>query len=346
MLRSLAPILSVLTLAAGVQTVRAQDMPQPAPELQKLSVFVGDWEGSGTAVMAPGQPESGWTSQTTYRWALGKHFLQADTSIVFEGQPQPMVFREFMGWDRENRRYVNLAVNNMGEAGVHPVHFVGDDSLCGLMLWVRDGEPQAERALTKFTKDSMSMSITFLGVEGPAREGVTGTFRRVAKAQPTAIEAAHSLWGNPAEMQKMVRMCGTFDVAGSMVMAPGTPEFPITGRDTIRSLFDGAIVHIETHGQPDYESQGFYSWSAADQCYLMSYANSMGQVGSMKVWFADDNTLVGTSAGLDMGTPSAQRVVVTLDDQGRPKNVLCHGLIGTHAPMRTFEADYTLAQGK
>jgi hypothetical protein len=335
-------LISVLSFASAL--VPAQEAPAPAAELSRLQVFVGHWQGSGEAQMVPGQPKTKWTCESVYGWALNEHFLQADTTIVFEGHPTPMQFREYLGWDREHRRYVTLAANNMGEAAVNTAHFVGQDVVVGMMLWTRQGKPEFERAWTKYGKDSMTMSITFLGTDGPAVEGVTGTFQRVDKANPRPLDSVPAMMGAPPEMARIARMVGDFDVAGSMVMMPGTPKMDIRGRDAIRPLFGGALVQVSTRGEPDYRAEAFYSWDHGDGCYRLAYVNNMGQVGSVRCWFTGDSTFVGVGAGPMAGVPTAKRILLHLDEKGRPKRVVGHGLVGDAEPYQSFSADYVPAK--
>lgn len=341
---------SFLALLLCLPLAAQDDMPGPAPELARLKPLAGNWEGAGTAVFAPGAPASKWTGKVTSEWALGGHWLMTDTEILFEGEA-PMRFHEYTGWDRENRRYVQLTVNNMGEGLLNTVHFVGDDTMVLMMPNMREGTPQIERALTKFGADSQTFSMAFFGHEGVAREGVTGTFKRVAKTSLSALESASAMGpANPA-MAKIARMAGSFEVAGEMTMAPGQPAMKIKGVDAIRTLFDGAIVQVTTTGTADgmpgtYEAHGYYAWDATDGAYDVLMVSNMGEVMKGEARFAGDDTLVQIFSGLRMGQLSVSRSVMQLDAKGHPKKVVNHSCMGAADPMQDFVGTYEAASGK
>lgn len=334
------PLLVALPLSA-------QDAA-PAAELAKLKPLAGHWKGSGTASMAPGST-SKWTAQVKSEWVLGGHWLMTDSDITFEDGPR-MRFREYLGWDRENQRYVQLTVNSMCEGVLTTPHFVGDDTMVVMMSMLRQGSPEAERVTTKFGGDQQSFAITFLEAQGQPSDGVQGTFQRAAKVEPQALEAAHATMPTPPEMAKIGRMAGTFAVTGEMRMAPDAPVMKIRGTDTIRSLFDGAIVQVITTGTADgmpgtYDAHAYYAWDAADRSYEVLVVSNMGEVMSGEARFVGDDSLVQTFSGLRMGQPSVARSILTLDAAGKPVKIVNHSCSGTAAPMQDFTGTYEAAKG-
>ncbi|MEZ5962291.1 MAG: DUF1579 family protein [Planctomycetota bacterium] len=323
-------------------------IPGPAPELAKLKPFAGKWRGEGTAVMRPGGPTSKWTASVDAQWQLGGHFLQSDTEIHFDGMPTPMRFREFMGWDRENRRYVNLVVSNTGEGMLTEPHFADDHNLVLMMRRVEGGMPLFERTVTTIDKDSWKFVITFLRPEGDATESVRGDFQRDDRVRVPELGQSEALMPADGRMAKLARMAGVFDVAGEMTM-PGMQAMKITGKDTVRTLFGGSIVEIHTVGgselAPDsYEAFAFYALDAGRDCYRMVYVNNMGQVGSMDARFVGDDKLVATFAGQYWGQPTTSRVVLKLDARGRPAATASHSCMGADEPTCDFRATYTPAK--
>lgn len=341
-MRSTTLIWIVIFLSAGLW---AQDMmPKPAPELERLKAFEGYWAGSGSAVMAPGQPATAWTSQTLYEWGMGGHFLIADTAIKFAGMPEAMRFREFMGWDRENRRYVNLMVGNLGEVAIVPVEFVGDNKFVSMVPRVRNGTTEIERAVTTYTKDTMSMAMTFLSLEGASADNVTGTFKRAEKKPIQELSAAKALMPADPAMAAMTKLVGTYEVGGKMSMMPGAPEVTIKGKDVVTSLFDGSVVCTESVGTAEgvpgqYNSFAFYAWKPHQKRYTIAYLSNFGDIGESDVWVKDSKIIV-TMDGLRMGEPMATRMVMTLDKDGRVTAATSHTCMGTHPPMQDFTATY------
>src|SRR5262249_9078737 len=144
--------------------------------------------------------------------------------------------------------YANLAVNNEGNTELKTLYFQGDDTVVSLWRGVRDGKPYAMREVTKFQKDAATFTITMLPDQGPATDMVTGSMKRVAKAKPTAIEAALAMGTAHPEMAKVARLGGSYEVTGELVMMPGAPPMKIHGRDDFRTLFGGVVVQQVTHG--------------------------------------------------------------------------------------------------
>ncbi len=92
-------------------------MPKPSPELAKFEPLIGNWEGVGTATMAPGAPPTNWTSRGTAKWIMNGFFVQEDVRIKFEGEnvPPPMCWRTYYGWDSNKRKLVAFSASNEGK---------------------------------------------------------------------------------------------------------------------------------------------------------------------------------------------------------------------------------------
>jgi len=326
-------------------TLLAQAPPPPSKQLDKLKPLAGHWQGTGTAVMQPGQPPSPWTCESTYEWVLGGYWLQCDTSIRIEGMPGAMRFRDYMGWDAETERFVDLTVNNMGEVMMWPMQFVGEDKLVTMVCMQRMGQLEAERSVTQFGKDEMSLAITFLGVEGMPTAGVQGKMHRVAKASPEPVDACHAMMPVAEPMAKIARMRGVFDVQGTMTMVPGEPAMKITGRDVAQTLFDGAILQVVTKGAAEgdpaaYEAHGYYGWNVAESCYTCIMVSDMGEAGVTQCRFVGDDKFVATYGGTMNKVPLITRTVAELDATGAIQTVVAHSCIGTEPPFESFRASY------
>ncbi|MEZ5966578.1 MAG: DUF1579 family protein [Planctomycetota bacterium] len=318
----------------------AQDMPRPAPELAKLAVLEGGWQGEGTATMAPGAPPTKWNATSTYAWVLGRFWLQGDTAVEFEGMGT-MRMREYLGWDGENKRFVALTVGNSGEATLNTLHFDGKE-MVQVSHRVRDGRPEVERMRTVVDGDHMDFAISFFATQGESNEAVRGKLHKVAKAELPPIGAARAMMPVAPEMTKIARMAGIYDGKGEMIMAPGTAPMPIAGRDTTTVLFDGGIVMTETKGSegPPYEAHGFHAWNPTGSCYKIVSIDSMGMICEMDGRLAD-GAMICTANCLRMGMPCVSRCVVSLDKDGRPVKVVNHSCMGDAPPMQDFSMTYT-----
>jgi len=340
-------LLAALALPSLTFANAQEEMPAPATELKKLEGLIGHWQGSGTALMAPGSQPSKWTSQSTYAWSLGNHFVREDTIVAFSGMPQPMAFRCYYGWDREGGRYVNVMVSNSGEAKLVELQILADGTMLQFIPHQENGSNWIERARSKIDGDSMSMTIDFLMAEGPSAQIVTGSFERVDKVKATALDAS-AFEATPNEaMRKLARMAGTYSIDGNMVMMHGSPPMKITGTDKLSMLFGGNVLLTTTEGYAagstaKYEAENYFAWDPLRKCIVSVFVSNMGEVGSMESRFSEDGkSLISTTAATYMGQPCAQRYVLELDADGKLTKGSGHCLIGTTAPYQSFSATYT-----
>ncbi len=329
---------------AGVTA--AQDTPKPAPELQKLAPLIGSWQGSGTAVMGPGEP-SKWESSSTYSWALGNFFVQEDTTVRFSGMPNALVMRSYLGWDAQNERYVAVVADNDGDVSVDRVELAADGSIVQLDHGFHDGHGFTERYTTKVDGDSMQFSIALLMAEGTPMEAAKGTMRRVDEAAPAAMDASSfTAAPNPAIVQ-LGKSAGTYAVKATMVMMPGTPAMNISGKDVVTRLFGGTLVHVHTtgtaEGMPDaYEGQLFYGWDAERSCIKAVMVSNMGEVAEMYGKLTPDHQqFVLASTAEYMGQLCSQRTIMDFDPDGAVVKAVGHCLMGTAAPFESWNATYT-----
>jgi len=72
-----APIflLVVLLSLVAVASAQAPQAPKPAPELQRLNYFAGNWKSDSDMKASPFGPAGKVTSKDHYEWMAGKFFL-------------------------------------------------------------------------------------------------------------------------------------------------------------------------------------------------------------------------------------------------------------------------------
>ena len=121
-------VLSSLILAAAPAVAQAPDT-SPAKEVKKFEKLIGTWEGTGTVTHGPGIPTEKWTSRSSCKWALSGHFVREDVRIEVPSQTNPLEFINLYGWDRENERYVQIEINNMGVGRLNEVHFTDNGKM-------------------------------------------------------------------------------------------------------------------------------------------------------------------------------------------------------------------------
>ena len=110
MKRALAVLASILFIT--IAGAFAQGPPPPAPELQKLDYFVGNWTMDGD--IKPGPMGSGGKSTGTAReeWMDGKYFLVSHGT--FGGVMGEGTETAYMGYDSSKNVYTYDAFNSLG----------------------------------------------------------------------------------------------------------------------------------------------------------------------------------------------------------------------------------------
>jgi hypothetical protein len=340
------PSLTVLSLALLALTAPAQDLPKPAPELQRLAPLIGHWQGGGTAQMGPGEPTN-WESHSTFAWALGGYFVQEDTVVRFGGMPEPLVMRSYLGWDPANRTFVSAGIDNDGNVGVNRMEMPEDGTFVTLIQRVQGGQLYFERYTTRLSGDTSKFSIDMMTAAGPSMQLVGGTMKRAGEGASTSLEGGPFASAPEPELKQLAKSAGTFDVKATMVMMPGMPEMTIAGTDVVEPVFGGNIVHVHTtgmaEGQPErYVGELFYGFDERRRGIVALYVSNMGEVGEMTGTFSDDaRQFILTSSSSLMGQPLAQRMVMHMDDSGAPERASGHCLFGAAEPYESWRATYT-----
>jgi hypothetical protein len=326
--------------------LRAQEgPPAPSAELKAFEPLVGSWKGSGMVKEPSG--DSKWTAEGVCKWVLGNFWLQEDFAITFEGNPDPIVIRSYFGWDAENKRYVNLAVNNSGEVKLGEVEMLPDGTMLQMTQQHQNGLTYTERSLFQVQGDKMTHQIDLLMPQGPSLTMVDGTFHRVDSTLSIAMPK-NTFMGVPVHdsMQKFARWVGVYAVQGEMVMMPGAPAMKIRGTDTYTMIQAGSVLHAHTEGEADgmpgkYEAETFLAWDEKRGCTVAGMISNMGEVGLLEHRWAPEGQLVGTMTGLYQGQPILARSVLSLDGNGCPKGMVSHCMSGIAAPFENFKATYT-----
>ncbi|MEZ6038589.1 MAG: DUF1579 family protein [Planctomycetota bacterium] len=338
-------LLPLLLLAAAPLPAQEGFDTSPAKELEKFAPLLGNWRGEGT-MTEPSGVVTKWSGHGTYQKALGGHFVSEDFVFDFEGLSTPIVYHAYLGWDREQQRYVSVVTDNNGDVRLDESWFAPDGAMVQLKKHHRIDVPYVERAVTRVAGDELTMTMDMLMSEGAAFTVAEGKLRRCDEVCEPRFDTAGFMGMAPgAEMQRLGRLAAVYDLDGQMVMMPGAPMQKITGTDTYRAVFGGNVMFATTlgvaEGSPDkYESHAFWGWNAHNRCIDCVFVDNMGSVGSMQVRWVGDK-LVSTSAGLMMGQPTTQHFVVELDGDGRCKTGVGHTTFGTMPPFESFRASYS-----
>jgi len=325
----------------------AQDAPPtPAPELQKLAPMLGNWTGGGV-MNEPGGPTTKWTGKGTYAWCLDGHFVQGDFAVQFEGIDGTFVHRSYLGWDRENKRYVNASVNSGGQAYLNELQLLPDGSHVQISLTRQAGTTYAQRSVVKVDGETMKHTMHLLLAEGEPLHMIDGTFTRGGDGFSATLDGAS--WMGAKANEQIVRLgksAGAYAVAGEMVMMPGAPPMKITGTDTFVARYGGSVLHGKTEGEAEgmpgkYLGDVFWAHDAGRDCISGIYVSNMGEVMQLEARWTVDGKFVATSNALYQGQPTAQRMMMEFTADGAAKSASNHTLIGTAAPFESFRATYT-----
>ena len=323
---------ALAALALAVPAV-AQNVA-PAPDLEKLHAFVGQFEGSGKFVPMPGMPEMSWTSTATGRLILGGHFVQLDETIQTDFGP--MEFRTVYGWDGETKKPVTFTVGAMG-AGSPDLAWV-DGKLVTTYHGEDQGTPFAERTVLDLTDEGYTFAMERLSGVGDSFKHVWGTVKRTSREPAAANEVAADA---PTElMAPLARMQGKWDLAGKVNMMGF--EMEITATEDISWRYGGAVLFGDMVGQPgDYQAQWYLAWDPAGERFLHYSITSMGQfmAGSGRVV---GDQVIFTAERTQAGVPVLERSVMQVGDEG-PVKAWAHLLQGAEDPIVFFEATYAKA---
>lgn len=337
-----------LLLAPVIAAQEPMTPPPPAPELQKLARFVGNWEGSGECLFGSDGTPTSWTGRGTYRWSHNKYFLQEDFEIAFENHPAPMVTRAYIGWDPARKGYSMARIWNDGRAELHDLRMLPDGSLCAMTVGTHGDAPYAERSIWKLDAGKLVHSIDVLGLEGDSVEVVDAEFATSSKSYEAPLDAKPFEGAAPAVlMRQLARLGGTYDVQGSMVMSPGMPAMKIKGIDVFRPIFGGTVIHDHTDGSAEgmpgaYEADAYYAYDTSRNCIVCVGVSNQGEIMRTECRFTgDDRNLICNTTGVHMGQPMATQFVLELDEKGAARRGACRCIMGTSSPFEGFTATYT-----
>lgn len=343
--------LALAALVAFVVPALAQDMerPSPSPKLKAFEPFTGSWTGKGTVTPQEGADPMPWTATTVMKPVLDGFFFQDDSKIEMPGMPTPLGMRTVYGWDAENERYVAYGVGNTGEGEMATVHFPDPRTMVMGSAGLRMGQYTVSRAVWKIDGDTSTFVSERANDAGDWYVEVEGTFERGDATAPASVQVVDASFMDVPVHEQTSRLAdalsGKYAIQGSMTIAPGMPETKIRGTEAIGPAFGGHVVFSRVEGFAEgddhpYVGETYMTWNAVDQSYDLVMFDNMGMVGAGQLRFVDDATLVGVFAGPMMGTPSVQRSVTRIGENG-VTGAVSHSIVGAHEPMKSFEAKYT-----
>ena len=308
--------------------------------------------------MMPGTEPMKWTSSGTFKWILDGHFLQEDVRVEFAGSGSPaMVFRNYYGWDRIQKKLVSYTVGSSGEmhAASH-VTWLNDKTLLVLGSSIANGAPVINRTVLTSANGEWGFKMQAASGADDFVTIVAGTIK--PSGSPYAISDAELAAGvAPASdsMRKIQSICGSYSMKGKMEPVPGAPMMEISAKETIRSIFNGTILQMHVKGDPtpgaggfQYEGIAYLKWNPTTECYDQFYLNNWGETSTSEMRWVDDRSLVSTQTGVQYGQPDASRVTLKLSEAGTIQTVSMDRMSANNAAVRAFWGEYkkTAKSGK
>jgi hypothetical protein len=335
----------ILTLNSLALT---QGQPTVPAELSKFDRLIGNWEGTGTAMMGPDGPAAPWTASSTIKKVLDGFFLQEDVVIdLGEVMPMPIVFRTFYAYDQQTQKYMTLSVGNMGAPTASQIHWADDNTMVSVDATMEGGQFMQDRWVTKLEKDVISFKGFRSPGAGPTFPHIEGRMTRTKTAftPPAPAQVPSGAPANP-EMAQLLRMAGKYRLDGWFRPVAEMEPMTIGATETYAPIFGSSILEMNTVGDDNpafgvYKAWSAYGFSDWKKSFVAIHLNNMGEMASTEGRFVDGH-LVFTHSSFRMGVPSLSRSIFTFDSNGKLAKLSAHGMTGASAPLHEFEATYKL----
>lgn len=91
---------------------------KPGPEVQKLSYYIGTWEGHGQAHASPFGPAGALSSRQTCSWFAGK--FQVICKGVEHGPTGSRTFLNLLSYDEAAKSYTEYSISSLGGSEYDP----------------------------------------------------------------------------------------------------------------------------------------------------------------------------------------------------------------------------------
>ncbi len=120
---AIAAILMATGLARADEK-KSPEPPKPAPEVEKLGYFVGDWTSSGELVEGPMGPGGKTAGRDRCQWMAGNFFVACNMGS--HGPLGDVTGLAVLGWDAARKVYTWWSFNSVGEAEAATGTLAGD----------------------------------------------------------------------------------------------------------------------------------------------------------------------------------------------------------------------------
>jgi hypothetical protein len=324
-------------------------MLTPAPQLKKLAPMLGHWLGGGDYTAEAGQAPMPWKSKAIYDWTHGGHWMRERMEISMGPGMPPMQWTAYMGWDRSQGCFVSYAYINTGEIAKTQLKVTDDGRVFSGRAHLVQGQFRSEHSVATYGANVMSFK-SYMAVDGG--ESFLHVQGKYDKVEPFEMEATKAFlpMGDAScrdHIRKITKIAGKYRMDGKWRMTPEAEPMPVGGDVTIERLYQGAMLHMTSTGEPApgsswvYEDTGVVGWSAAEGCYVLFFVSNMGEAAWMRgAYDAKNKRISFFSTHKEMGELTSMRSHMQLGDDGSVTSFGSVQLKGSAAAFVPFEASY------
>ena len=333
-----------LLLASAVCSAQSFEPPK---ELGKFAVMLGNWEGTGTAMMSPEGPEGQWTSRSTVKKIMDGHFIQEDVRIDLGPQvPVPLVFRSIYAFDSGTKRVKYFSMGNMGFDGAGTAYWTDDGKFVMSSSKMQEGAPVTNHWVVTFSKDKHTFKGQQSYAGGAFYTHVQGTNKKGGKGFSADDSGGLALIPRSAETQKLKVFMGQWKFKGKMSPLPGAPSMSISGNDEIKFILGGQALFGVAKGDPiegfpkSYRGNWYMVWDAERKCYRSFSVENFGQFHGQRAYFHGDRKLIFVGTAMYEGQPTVGRMMMGWSADGKSMELVQHRLMGDSKPDVGFQGEY------
>jgi len=143
-------LLAVATALRGGEK-KPPEPPKPAPEVEKLGYFVGEWTSSGELAESPMGPGGKTTGRDRCQWMAGNFFVACNMGS--RGPLGDVTGLAVMGWDAGRKVYTWSSFNSLGVAETATGTL---DAGTGTWTWASDLSPNGKAVKSRYVVFSTS----------------------------------------------------------------------------------------------------------------------------------------------------------------------------------------------
>ena len=309
---------NLILLFCLLASVSIGQVAAPAKQLARYDRLIGSWSGSGESFMEAGGEPIPWTSVSVVSRVMSGHYLRDLTRIQLP--MGTLAFITHTGWDAEAGSYAQFGISNIGQISRTTPHWIDENTVRTIEVTMEMDQQVVERWTTRIGKGEYSVLGERAVGGAEFFTHVKGTMH-LMKTPPKGDllgEVGAFMVSPSTEITRLNRMAGSYEVSGKFKMSRTMPAMEFSGNEIIKPLFGGMLLSFDVEGSGGYKAFAAIGWDAGTHRYKSLHLDNMSGGMISGLWWNDDTHLVGYGL-LTMGhQPVFNRMVLVLDDKGRP----------------------------